>query len=387
VPPVIAAYPRFSHVANIEPTGAEIRLCQGYALPPCGACVDYGPRPLCAVECPGGCYCDGQEPTWHDKQMLPFDLYGHGEYVGPARMAHVAEYRIRVDDVLEFVYRLTREETRGPYKLEVGDEIKVESLTDANLDRPLVIQPDGTITVRLLGQVRAAHRTVSELTADLDERYKKYYKVPAITVTPVKVNTRLEDLRDSVDARFGQGGQARQAKVTPEGTIQLPAIGSVPAQGLTLEELKREVDERYNALVQGIEVTPVLVQRAPRFVYVLGEVLAPGRYELTGPTSAMQAVTLAGGWNNGGNLRRMVIFRRGDDWRLMATQLDLRGAMLGHAPCPADEIWIRDSDIVLVPKSTVKVTNDFIELVFTRGIYGVVPMNGVGINFAKLSSI
>jgi len=35
----------------------------------------------------------------------------------------------------------------------------------------------------------------------------------------------------------------------------------------------------------------------------------------------------------------------------------------------------------------VKVTNDFIELVFTRGIYGVVPMNGVGINFAKLSSI
>lgn len=139
--------------------------------------------------------------------------------------------------------------------------------------------------------------------------------------------------------------------------------------------------------MQGIEVTPVLVQRAPRFVYVLGEVLVPGRYELTGPTSAMQAVTLAGGWNNGGNLRRMVIFRRGDDWRLMATQLDLRGAMLGHAPCPADEIWIRDSDIVLVPKSSVKVTNDFIELVFTRGIYGVVPMSGVGINFAKLSSI
>jgi polysaccharide export outer membrane protein len=147
------------------------------------------------------------------------------------------------------------------------------------------------------------------------------------------------------------------------------------------------VDEHYAALVQGIEVTPVLVQRAPRFVYVLGEVVEPGRYELTGPTSVMQTVALAGGWNNGGNLRRIVVFRRGEDWRLMATQLHLHGAMIGHKPCPADEIWVRDSDIVLVPKSSVKLTTDFIELVFTRGIYGVVPMNGVSITFSKLSTI
>ncbi len=219
----IAAYPQFSHVGNIGAAGAEIRLCQGYALPPYAGqsqtWAGYGPRPLCAVECPDGCKCDGSEPTWKDKQLLPFDTYGPGEYIGPPRMAHVAEYRIRVDDVLEFVYRLTREETRGPYKLEVGDQVEVESLTDPNLDRQLVVQPDGTITVRLLGQVRAAHRTVNELTADLEERYKKYYKVPAITVTPMKVNTRLEDLRDSVDARYGSGGQGRQARVTPEGTV------------------------------------------------------------------------------------------------------------------------------------------------------------------------
>ena len=28
------------------------------------------------------------------------------------------------------------------------------------------------------------------------------------------------------------------------------------------------------------------------------------------------------------------------------------GALLGVRPCPADEIWLRDSDIVLVPKTT-----------------------------------
>ncbi|MCA9269711.1 MAG: polysaccharide biosynthesis/export family protein, partial [Planctomycetales bacterium] len=262
-----------------------------------------------------------------------------------------------------------------------------ESLTDEKLNRELVVQPDGTITVRLLGQVRAAGRSIVELTADLEERYLKFYKVPSITITPVKVNTRLNDLRDSVDARFGSGGQSRLARVTPEGTVQLPAVGSVPAQGLTLDELKREVDERYARAVQGIEVTPVLVNRAPRFIYVLGEVQTPGRFELTGPTTVMQSVALAGGWNNGGNLRQIVVFRRGEDWRLVATQLDLRGALIGKRPSPADEIWLRDSDIVVVPKSAILRADDFIELVFTRGIYGVVPFRGINISFAKLSTI
>ena len=65
---------------------------------------------------------------------------------------------------------------------------------------------------------------------------------------------------------------------------------------------------------------------------------------------------------------------------------DLRGALLGKRPCPADEIWLRDSDIVLVPKSPILVMDDFINLVFTRGLYGIIPV-GVGVNFAKASSI
>jgi polysaccharide export outer membrane protein len=91
------------------------------------------------------------------------------------------------------------------------------------------------------------------------------------------------------------------------------------------------------------------------------------------PTTSMMAISLAGGSSLGGNLREIVIFRRTDDWRLMATRLDLNGALLGKRPCPADEIWLRDSDIVLVPKSPLLRADNLIELVFTRGIYGVVP--------------
>ncbi len=350
---------------------ADVVRCQYTA--PCAGCE---PKTMYGVDCSDGACGPGcGEAQWDAWRPIPWEVFAQGEYIGPHRPKHVPEYRLRVDDQLQFVYRLTREESSQPYELNVGDTIRVESLTDANLDRELVVQPDGSITLRLLGQVRAADRTIEGLREVLENAYKRFYKVPAITVTPLKVNTRLEDLRAAVDARAGVGGQTRDARITPEGTIQLPGIGSVPAQGLTLDELKREIDERYAQFVGGIEVTPVLTQRAPRYVYVVGEVRDPGRFTLEGPTTVMQSIALAKGWNNGGNLREIVVFRRGENWELLATRLDMRGALIGKRPCPADEVWLRDSDIVVVPKSAILLADDFIELVFTRGLYGVVPFN------------
>ena len=338
------------------------------------------------VDCQG-CNCCGEQ-RWDASRPIPWEMFAQGEYVGICRNADVPEYRLRVGDELEFVYRLTGVESNEPYKLNVGDRIHVESMTDASLDRELLVQPDGMITLRVLGQIRAARRTVAELRDELEERYTKYYKVPAISVTPVQVNSRLEELRAAVDGRHGPaGGQSQQTRVTPEGTIQLPAVGSVPAQGLTLDELKLEIDERYAQIVEGIGVTPRLQRRAARYVYVVGEVRQPGRYTLEAPTTVMQSIALAGGWNNGGNLRQIVVFRRTEDWRLIATKLDLRGPLLGKRPCPADEIWLRDSDLVVVPKSHLLRSDDLIELVFTRGVYGMLPVPGISFNVQRLSAL
>ena len=355
---------------HYAPTGTaamdSVVLCQ--ALGPAA------PYPIKGLDCADG-RCG--ELNWQAARPINWQRYAQGEYVGHARLAHVNNYRLRVDDELEFIFRLTRKVNPRPYQLNVGDEIRIESVTDALLDRDLIIQPDGAITLRLLGQMRAAGRTVAGLRDELEERYKEYYKHPSITVTPLRVNTLLEDLRATVDSRFGFGGTSRTSRLTPEGTIQLPMIGSVPAQGLTLDELQRELNQRYAVHVQGIEITTVLRQRAARYVYVVGEVKTPGRYELVGPTTAMQAISMAGGWLYGGNLWNVVVFRRGDDWRLLATRLDLRGPLYGHRPCPADEIWLNDSDIVLVPKSRIVVADNVISLLFTQGLYGIVPFNTV----------
>ncbi|HEV2973353.1 MAG TPA: polysaccharide biosynthesis/export family protein [Pirellulales bacterium] len=306
---------------------------------------------------------------------VPWQPGNYGEYVDHPRLAHVPVYRLRVDDQLRCVYRLTRAESYGPYELNVGDEVQVEALNAPELNRSVIIQPDGSITLRLLDQIKASHLTLVQLHDKLEKDYLKFYKNPAITVTPIRVNTKLEDLRATVDARAGTGGQGIDVRVTPDGTVSLPAIGPVPVQGLTLDDLKCEIDARYAAEIPGMEVTPVLTARAPRFVFVLGEVHLPGRFVLDGPTTVMQAISMAGSWNVGANIKQIVVFRRGDDWRLMATMVNMHSALGGKNACPAGEIWLGDSDVVLVPKSEILKADDFISLVFTHGAYGAFPFS------------
>ncbi len=356
----------------------NIQLCQ--ALGPAAPC------PVPAVEClEQGC-CD--KARWRDRRMIGFQEYAQGEYLGMARTEHVPEYRLRVDDQLEFIYRLTRDLQNHPYLINIGDEVKVESITDPNITRTVQVQPDGTITLMLLGEVKAYRQSFPELRRSIEDQYKKYYKVPAITITPVKINTKLEDLRATIDARAGVGGQRSSAVVTPEGTVSLPMVGAVPAQGLSLRELKTELDERYAAEVDGIEVTPVLSKRAARYVFVLGEVKNPGRYTLEGPTTVMQAVAAAGSWNYGGDIGKIAVFRRADDWRLQATVLDLKKALLGKQPCPAGEIWVCDSDVIMVPKTKLQWLDNNIDLLFTQGIYRVIPFTtSASVSWTNLTSL
>ena len=57
----------------------------------------------------------------------------------------------------------------------------------------------------------------------------------------------------------------------------------------------------------------------------------------------------------------------------MAIRLDLSGGLWGRRPMPSDEIWLRDSDIVLVPKMPIQRIADAIDLYSTQGLYGIFP--------------
>ncbi len=416
-PPVVRVSSQITTPMNVVQADFEsdvirdpnIQLCQGFGDiqqpgSPCGCnggcdtCQQHSsPTPLTYGAMPNhrnaqgvNQYTDHQGRTarWRDKTNVPWEAFAYGEYLGPHRTPHVPEYRLRVNDQLEFVYLKTREKSLDPYQLYVGDQIQISSAIDPTLNQPdsslrngMTIRSDGMVSLSLIGQIQAAGKTVEDLQRELNEKYTEFVKNPAIVVQVTQGDTPLQDLVDSVDARAGQGGQGRQATVSPDGTVQLPGIGSIPAVGLTLNEMALEVNARYRLRQGGIEVTPILTQRAPRFIYVVGEVAAPGRFELVGPTSVIQALSLAQGENLGGNLRQVIIFRRDQNWRLTATKLDLKGAMLGKQPFPSDEIWLRDSDIILIPKKPIQRLSEAVNLYLEDTLYSIFPQQGVAFDF------
>ena len=187
------------------------------------------------------------------------------------------EYRLRVDDVLDFVFRVTRNEIPDAYEINVGDEFTIESATDKDLKRTLIVLPDGTITLPLLGQVRAAHLSVPQLRDELEKLYHEVLQGAGDHRHARSRSTRkLEDLRYTVGGRSGFGGQVRSGKVTPEGTIQLPAVGTVPAQGLTLDEFAQELRERFAKRSKASKSCRCSRSGRRAIVYVLGEVKIAG---------------------------------------------------------------------------------------------------------------
>jgi len=340
-----------------------------------------GTRALCGVDCGqcGSSCCS----TWSDATCIPWALLGPGEYVGPARPAHVETYYLRVNDLLTLTFIESRKKSAEHYRIGVGDQLQIEWLQGATsseraLDRKLLVQPDGTVTLPLVGEVNAAGKTVNDFRDEVVKLYSEYQRDPQITVTPLTVNVAVQDVLKAVTSKNASSGQTQDVRVTPEGTIQAAGIGSVYVQGLTLDELRSELEARYaEAFGPGLAVSPQLTDRATSYVFMGGEVRTPGRYVLEGPTTVMQAVALAGGWNNGGNMRQVVIFRRDENWCLKATKIDIRGPYYGKDPCPTNDIWLRDNDLVIVPKSCILCATDLINLYFTRGIYSVFPVTYV----------
>lgn len=375
-------------MASVTP--GNVNRC-GYCAtnPPPQPQVAAGRCHYCGVGIDCADNCGAKRQSWRDLHPYNFSPLAHGEWLGPVRVPSNVDYRVRVGDQIRFTFLAARERIAPNFLLRPGDQLQITSVVDDKLQigdlpqgRGVEIQQDGMLYLPLIDPVRAAGLTISQLRRNLEAAYGKLINNPAINVVPIKTNTLLRDILDAVDNRAGNaGGQVSLNRVTADGMVRLPKIGGVCILGLTLDEIKREVNLRYRERVSGLEVEPSLEEQAAHFVFVFGEVGEPGRFELQGPTSVTQALALAQGTILGANTRQIVIFRRAEDWRLIATRVDLRGAHLGKVPIPSDEIWLRDGDLIIVPKTPIQRMNDLVQQVFVDGIYGVFPFAQIGAGF------
>jgi polysaccharide export outer membrane protein len=94
---------------------------------------------------------------------------------------------------------------------------------------------------------------------------------------------------------FGQQELTNSYAVDAAGNVTLPLVGSVPAMGMTTEQLSSSLSER---LKQGyIREPKVAIEvEAYRPFFIHGDVAAPGQYAYVANMTAENAVAIAGGF-------------------------------------------------------------------------------------------
>jgi polysaccharide export outer membrane protein len=76
-----------------------------------------------------------------------------------------------------------------PYVIGVADIVHVDVWKDESLSTQAVVRPDGTITMPLVGELRAAGRTTFQLQQDAAQRLATVIKDAVVTVSVVEVNS------------------------------------------------------------------------------------------------------------------------------------------------------------------------------------------------------
>jgi polysaccharide export outer membrane protein len=85
-------------------------------------------------------------------------------------------------------------------------------------------------------------------------------------------------------------------RVDESGEIAIPLLGSVMAAGLTPRELEADLEERLaESYMHDPHVSIQVTEIQSHGVSVVGAVQAPGVYQLSGPSSLLEVIALAGG--------------------------------------------------------------------------------------------
>jgi polysaccharide export outer membrane protein len=186
-------------------------------------------------------------------------------------------------------------------------------------------------------------------------------------------------------AQVDEIGQ-RPYRIDGEGNIDLPLIGTVKANGLSVDQLETELAKRLATYVRNPQVSVTVVQYRSEPVFFVGAFRTPGIYSLQGSRTLVEMLSSIGGLQPNAS-RRITITRR-----LEYGPLTLPNAVVDKATNTSTvEIGmgsLRDNvnpaeDIVLQPYDQISVSRA--EMVFVSGEVGKV--GGVALEEREFISV
>jgi polysaccharide biosynthesis/export protein len=97
--------------------------------------------------------------------------------------------------------------------------------------------------------------------------------------------------------------------VAPDGTISMPLIGVIKADGLTAPELAASIKEKLLQVLNTPEVNVQVVRNNSKKYYIFGAVAHPGEFPLTSQTTVLDAFASSGGFRDFAKLKKIRILR------------------------------------------------------------------------------
>jgi len=146
--------------------------------------------------------------------------------------------------------------------------------------------------------------------------------------------------------------------VQPDGYITLLGVGDLHAEGQTVPEVTQSVRAAYAKTVHNPILTVRLIEFEKPYFIVGGEIGHPGKFDLRGDTTVVQAVAIAGGFTEASKHSQVWLFRRvSNDW-VETRQLDLK-KMLKSGNLRED-LHLRPGDMLYVPKNVFSKVKRFV---------------------------
>jgi polysaccharide biosynthesis/export protein len=141
----------------------------------------------------------------------------------------------------------------------------------------------------------------------------------------------------------GKRGASYSLTVDREGRVHLPDLGPVQVAGLGFEEMREQIEGRVAAEMIGVRATVTMGPLRSIRVFVVGDVVRPGSYTISGLSTVTHALFISGGVSQVGSLRRLELKRGGATVR----RLDLYDLLLRGDT--ANDARLQSGDVVFVP--------------------------------------
>ncbi len=168
---------------------------------------------------------------------------------------------------------------------------------------------------------------------------------------PVDENYRLGPGDVLVLILTGDVERVQQLPVTREGFVVIPQVGQVYVANLTLAQLEDQLYARLGRVYSGIRRSPnartkfqLSIGRLRNIqVYVAGDVVRPGAYQISAAGTVLTALYSAGGPSSNGSFRRVDVRRGGK----LVDSLDLYDYLLRGIN--QTDVRLQTGDVVFVP--------------------------------------